>query len=424
MNIGREVLFFASNNDTQLKTFVPVIRSLREEYSVQSMLVSGCELKGIPTDLNLLTSLGVPHEVLESKVRSHRLVQLLRSATTARYRIGALLDKHRPSAVVLGHDHALPNNYVVKEARRRRISSLLLQDGVMRDGLSNLTAGERLVKSLAGIPLRYGQGQCTRVAAWGPRARKYFLAAGVSPDRIDAVGCPRFDEVLRNGWSSRSSLSSLLPPASHRIIYLAGAEAKFGLLSTAEYNAILLAMLRAPRQLQGVCPDTHLVIKLHRDDDLAATRDLVRASGEGSTCTVLQSEVDLYDLLSACDVAVTFCSTAGLEALLLNKPLIVLNPTNRPDLIDYAAGGAALGVRTAHELNAALIRLLSNSQLLGHQCRNKNEYLAAQLGPLDGHATARVAQLVVTLCHSEIGRGLSDPIAGFHRRGQHFHVST
>lgn len=409
LNADARVLFFAFNNDTQLKTFVPVIRHLKQEYSVDSLVVSGCELKGIATDFDRLASLGVAHELLEPKVRSRRWSQLLSSATVGRQRIMSLLDEYSPSAVVVGHDHAVPNNYIVQQARRRGIPSVLLQDGVMRNEPGTIPRTERLIKSLAGIPLRYGQGGCTRVAVWGSKAREYFLAVGVSPENVRIVGCPRFDRVLTGEELSDPRASSVLPPVNRRIVYLAGGEVKFGIMTAGEHNTILLAMLRAQRELNAVCTNTDLVIKLHRDDDLAGTRDFLRSNGGEDSCTVMQSEVDLYALLSTCDVAVTFSSTAGLEALLLNKPLILFNPTTRPDLVDYVQGGGALGARTADELKSRLCDILTNREFLSVVSREKNDYLTSQLGVLDGCATSRVANLVVSLMPSELQSRLSTP---------------
>lgn len=405
-----KVLFFAFNNDTQLKNMLPVMQFLRERGWAEPVLVSGSELKGFPTQRGLLNSLGISHEVLDSRVSGHRISQLFRSVTLARKRISKLLGVYRPAVVVMGHDHAVPQNYLLDEARRHRIPSLLVQDGMTRPVPGVLPRFKRLAKSLGRIPLSYGQGSCTRIAACGTAGRNYFLAAGVSPERIEMVGCPRFDQILASPPTHRG-LNGLLPPASRRILYLSSSEAMFGIYSPAEQEISRLALLRAPRALEGACPGVRLVIKLHREDDLRAANELVAASGEGGTCTVLQNEIDLYRLLPVCDVAVTHYSTAGLEALLFGKPLIVLNLTNRPDVFDYVAGGAALPARSEPELHSTIQNLLTNPCLSAQLLETGKPYLTSQVGPLDGRATERVARLVLRLSDTdpESGRHLRRP---------------
>lgn len=391
-----KVLFFAFNNDTQLKVFLPVMQFLMERRWAEPVLVSGSELKGFPTERRLLTSLSIPHEVLDSRLNCHRISQLFRSVTVGRKRISKLLHVHRPAVVVMGNDHAVPHNYLLDEARRMQIPSLLVQDGVMRSTPAVPPLLKRLGKSFAGIPLSYGQGGCTRIAAWGPAVRNYFLAAGVPSDRIEVVGCPRFDEILLNP-PSPTDLDGLLPPAPKRILYLSSAEAKFGIYSPEEQKISRLAMLRAPRALEQACHGVRLVIKLHREDDLQAANELVRASGEAGTCTLLQNEVELYSLLPACDVVVTHYSTAGLEALLFSRPLIIFNPTGRPDVINYVAGDAALPARTERELHSTLRDILTCPRVSAQLLEKGKHYLASQVGPLDGRASERVALSILGL---------------------------
>lgn len=407
-----KILFVAFNNDTQLKTFLPVMELLRESNGAECLLVSGCELKGMHTDRKLLTSSGIPYEVLDSRVNDRRFNQLLRSVTVARRRIARVLDEHRPSVVVLGNDHTVPHNYLLGETRRREIPTLLVQDGVMRPAPAVLPCLKRLAKSFARIPLSYGQGNCTRIAAWGQRARNYFLAAGCSPDSIDVVGCPRFDRILADP-PSRNHSDGLLPPASRRILYLSSAELKFGLFSSEERRTTLLAMLGAPKALEDACPGTRLVIKLHRADDITSVRELVRACGAGDKCTLLQNEIDLYALLPLCDVAVTYCSTAGLEALLFKKPLIIFNPTGRPDPIDYVPGDAALPAQTEGEIHTLLRDILTNPQFSAEFVKKAREYLTSQVGSLDGQATFRVAKSIIALGSGQHKLDQTIQLAGF-----------
>jgi ribosomal protein L9 len=53
--------------------------------------------------------------------------------------------------------------------------------------------------------------------------------------------------------------------------------------------------------------------------------------------------VDVYELIRQSDLVITKDSTAGLEAAIMKKPIVVVNTTKRPDLVPYVEKGVALG---------------------------------------------------------------------------------
>src|SRR5690606_2102511 len=59
-------------------------------------------------------------------------------------------------------------------------------------------------------------------------------------------------------------------------------------------------------------------------------------------------EVSLYDALSAADLFVTSFSTAALEAMLFNVPVVTVEPF--PPNFSYSQSGAVFATRTAEEL--------------------------------------------------------------------------
>jgi len=64
-------------------------------------------------------------------------------------------------------------------------------------------------------------------------------------------------------------------------------------------------------------------------------------------------------LINACDVFLVLNSTSGLEAMLMKKPMIVVNP-GKQLYFDYAKGSGALVAHNSKELSEKISSVLNN----------------------------------------------------------------
>ena len=72
---------------------------------------------------------------------------------------------------------------------------------------------------------------------------------------------------------------------------------------------------------------------------------------------IINPTCNIYELLNACDLVISLHSTVGLEAIILDKPLLLIDYYNT-ELVDYAKRGAALKVQYPDELEKAVQKLL------------------------------------------------------------------
>lgn len=134
----------------------------------------------------------------------------------------------------------------------------------------------------------------------------------------------------------------------------------------------------------------NLFIKPHPGEtDLSIYQPLLQHKN-----VVLSKDINLYKLLNACDLIVTKNSTAAMEAAALNKPIIVLNLSGEPDVVDYVKEGIALGVYSKEELMPTVKRLLEDDSILR---RRRNEYISKYLYKMDGRSSQRVADFLEKL---------------------------
>jgi glycosyltransferase involved in cell wall biosynthesis len=81
----------------------------------------------------------------------------------------------------------------------------------------------------------------------------------------------------------------------------------------------------------------------------------------------------------------------AMEAVALNKPVIILNLSGEPDVVDYVEQGVALGVYKEGELKPTIEKLLKDDSELA---KNRKKYIEKYLYKIDGKATERVVKLI------------------------------
>lgn len=106
---------------------------------------------------------------------------------------------------------------------------------------------------------------------------------------------------------------------------------------------------------------------------------------------IVPKNADTFELLYSSDIVITRHSTTGTEAVALHKPLIVLNLSGRPDLVDYVKKGVALGVYSNEDLVPAMKKLLiDDTDLAIH----REEYIQQHLYKIDGKSSERVVEVI------------------------------
>ena len=130
----------------------------------------------------------------------------------------------------------------------------------------------------------------------------------------------------------------------------------------------------------------NLFIKPHPGEtDLFSYRPLVNQN------VTISKDVNLYELLYTCDLMITRHSTTAMEAVALNKPVIILNLSGEPDPVEYVKEGVALGVYKEGDLKPAIEELLRDDSELA---KNRKCYIEKYLYKIDGKATERVVTLI------------------------------
>jgi len=148
------------------------------------------------------------------------------------------------------------------------------------------------------------------------------------------------------------------------------------------------------------------------EDRIQLMRSMGDVAGFSAAIRVLAPQSELLDLLIAADALVTVESLSAVEALVVGRPVVILDmPTHLSALVD---AGVALGVAGGEDPTDTLRRALFDAETRNALQHARALYLDELALGVDGQATARI----VDLLRDTAARGSSALPAGPDRHGR------
>ena len=144
-------------------------------------------------------------------------------------------------------------------------------------------------------------------------------------------------------------------------------------------------MIRSVLSAKKYYRNHQLIIRPHPSTDGQLERMLVQDYG-GHAQVI--SDGDSGYWISNAALVITEASTTGVEALYLDRPVMVLNFSGREPLIPIASSGAALEIDNPELVGPVIERLLSESQEVADLSEARSKIVR------DGKATERTVQLI------------------------------
>ncbi len=228
-----------------------------------------------------------------------------------------------------------------------------------------------------------------RTAVFGASARRLLMALGRYPAAsLVLTGSPKYDDLVHAAerWDRTALRARLGVSPGERLVLVAS---RFrGIRET--HQSIGSAFLRLILAIESL-PNVVCLVKPHPAEDARSYEECVRAA-HAARVRVLPPSSELTELLWSSDLLVTVESQSAIEALVLNRPVLILNmPTNLRALVDE---GVALGVKTGDEPSMALKAVLFDPVTLERLRSARERYLADLALGMDGQATRRILDLV------------------------------
>lgn len=283
----------------------------------------------------------------------------------------------RIDVVVVASDVHLIGKAAVLVANARGKRTVVVQNGMYGEGHNAVTLGFLPVAA---------QLVCT----WSEASAALLRSHGVPGHRIRITGQPRFDVLPAiDPVVSRQQLARIVfLPEGARVVTFASQNI-FRRLEHVE------PLVRAFHAITEALTDVVVVVKLHPSESPHLWRAAV-GGGNGGGRIVVTKDIGIHAVLSASDVVVTAFSTAGLEALALRRPLIVLTDLERAGEMKYVDLAAALPATV--DTLAKTVRLVLTDPIVRDRLAAAAERFVKQYaGPVDGRSAERVADEALTV---------------------------
>jgi hypothetical protein len=238
------------------------------------------------------------------------------------------------------------------------------------------------------------EGDCPRpdiTTVYGESARRLLMDIGRYPaESLVVTGSPKFDDLVRTArqWDRDALRARLGVPAGQRLLVVAGRYR--ALRDTLQaIGPVFSSLVTAVESLSNsLC-----LVKPHPAESAAPYEADVRAA-RASRLRVLAPRTELMELLHAADLLVTVESSSAVEALILGRPVVILNmPTHLGELVDK---GVALGVNAGDDPLPTLRAALEDAPTQERLRVARERYLADLAMGVDGGATERILKVVRT----------------------------
>jgi len=311
-----------------------------------------------------------------------------------------ILRKENVGVVIVGNDSDVIPQWFVNSAKNLGIPSVFVQDGMM---VEIKTLGRNIVKSTrdkltqSSLKLKmlaiqlgrkkqykktsYGLGGCTQIHAWGEQSASYYINKGVDRKKIMITGIPKIYD------------SSIISSDGEKIILYTPTDfVRMNIVKSDYAKELAYNVCSVVTPIKNV----RLIIKPHPREDLNLYAYLPEKFGS----RVQISYEDVTKLLPLSSLVISDLSTVGLEAIGLQKPVVIYLPkvesfTEKnvfPN--DVIAQNLVLYAKNEQSLLEQITKLLEKKWSL------QEENLAIvkkYLGPLDNNATLRSSMYIEQL---------------------------
>ncbi|MBI2857547.1 MAG: hypothetical protein HYX90_00595 [Chloroflexi bacterium] len=331
------------------------------------------KLKRKTTFLSSLEYRGLPvGEIFEDRLRQvfaclfPEIIRHIEAANT-------ILDKERPLSIVLVDDSSRMERSMSAVARLKGIPT---------------------VQTSYGLYATHAVASRTdRTAVWGEGTKRFLTENRLAPEHsIELTGNPGSGVMKAKaaGIPTEEIFAKLGIPFGKKVVLFCSQGLHYPI--TAENRGrITASVYRAAQELS----DCWFVTKLHPCEGSELHHQMVRELGLRNVC--ITENANLYECFKACDVALAYFSGTALEAMVMDKPVVIVNMTGWPELLPYVAGGAALGATVPEDVAPAIRKALFDDETRSRLAQARGPFVLEWDGPQDGLAAQRVARLAIDM---------------------------
>ncbi len=194
-----------------------------------------------------------------------------------------------------------------------------------------------------GEPYRYDEVDAISVA--GNHSKDQLIKNGITASNISVDGDPRFEDWQPSKETVYKRLK--IKDLSKKIILLISFRSNQQIPPEEKKKYIQLTQAAVERLDNAI-----LVIKPHPTEKKYKLEEELKKWQIDNVLISDNNQLELFNLLSVASVVIQTWSMTGLEAIMINRPVIIVNPSgkNYDKFIPYIAGGGAKEVKNINQL--------------------------------------------------------------------------
>ncbi len=254
------------------------------------------------------------------------------------------------------------------------------------------------------LPRDYQDGGENNYAVAGECFREQLLRElPRDKDKIVVTGQPRYDRYVLDDRSAAEIRRRLTLDPSKKIVLFAsthyydtGSGEDTDPLGMHEHYVWLKTIYAELNKLKGV----HILVKPHPNinDSIEMHRKVIRDLCASDTFTLFPRTHDIVELIKVSDVFVTFGSTTVLEAMIWEKPIVMVDLYYEAiETMPYVQQAVVVGVAKKEGILPAVVAMLEDREAREKIRSNQKKFIECWLYKVDGRSSARVVDLMTTL---------------------------
>jgi len=294
-----------------------------------------------------------------------------------------VVKKEKPDVIVIVDEYGLYGRAAITVGKIKNIPTLAIQHGALTPNdlgwlhsPDEISSGNLINPEYCPIP--------DKTAVSGEYYKNILTQLGSYPeDRVIITGQPKYDILAHanNFFEKRKIYDRFNIEHKKKLAVLATQPLP-------ENELLFRSVFREIKKLKNM----QLVIKLHPNEyDESLHRNIAKEVGLD---VILTKDINLFELLNACDVLMTVSSTVALEAMILDKPVIIVDLKTNPDETAFVKSGVAIGVYKPNDISKAIIKVSNDKETKRKLQNNMKNFVYEHAYRIDGLAYKRIVKLI------------------------------
>ena len=198
--------------------------------------------------------------------------------------------------------------------------------------------------------------------AWGDFSKEFLVQNNMPSERVTLTGGIHFDRTL-SIVPDKDQISKTLgiDPAKKWVLFTTQGSGTGGIPTLEEIHNGVVETARAMENSQNV----QLIYQVHPSQDIDSIKEILE--NVPSDNYIICKYKDTEELISASDAMITFFSTTAMDAVLLKKPLLLINLSDDRDFFPFEKMGVAKSVTDARNIRTSIKEMLN-----GFSAKNKS----------------------------------------------------